>query len=66
MSSRTYQKPLLSQRAAITMTKEEKKPSKDFEKAQKVAHDEHKARIKEAQKETRSHQTRPDNVVKKE
>jgi len=48
------------------MTKEEKKPSKDFEKAQKVAHDEHKARIKEAQKETRSHQTRPDNVVKKE
>ena len=48
------------------MTKEEKKPSKDFEKAQKVAHDEHKARIKEAQKETRSHQSRPDNVVKKE
>jgi len=48
------------------MAKEEKKPSKDFEKVQKEAHDEHEAIIKEAQKETRVHQSRPDNVVKKE
>ena len=48
------------------MTKEEKITSKDFEKAQKVAHDEHEAIIKEAQKDTRAHQSRPDNVVKKE
>ena len=64
--SRTYQKPLLSQRTGNSMAKEEKKPSKDFEKVQKEAHDEHEAIIKEAQKETRVHQSRPDNVVKKE
>jgi hypothetical protein len=58
--SKTYQKPLLSQRAAITMAKEKKNPIKSSEKAErpKVAGDE---------KETlQNHNSRPDNIVKKE
>ena len=48
------------------MTKEEKKPSKDFEKAQKVAHAEHEAIIKEAKKKIQSRESRDDNIIKKE
>jgi hypothetical protein len=48
------------------MAKEEKKPSKRSEKAQKVVHEGHADIIAEAQKQIRNHDSRPDNIVKKE
>jgi len=60
--SRTYQKPLLSQRAAITMAKEEKIPSKPSKKLQQPI----AKRVVVKKKEDRNYESRDDNVVKKE
>jgi hypothetical protein len=66
MSSRTYQKPLLSQRAAITMTKEKKNPIKNPIKTSEKLQQPIAKRVVVKKKEDRNYESRDDNVVKKE
>ena len=57
-----YQKPLLFQREANTMAKEEKKPGKGSQKAER----QRPKGVGDEKGTVRNHDSRQDNVVKKE